>query len=670
MLCVQVAIASSVDDIVRLRNAGKLALAEQEASALLQSAISDANPKLKADALYEMALNAMERNNYPLAHQHLSQANSIYQDLGDELSMANTYRQIGLTHRFQSNYVTALEYLYTAFAIYQSEGSAQDKASINSSIGLVLEKMGQFNEAAYYHQQSLETNYALDDSSGIASDLYNLADLRRLLGDYALALDYFKQALVIDEASGNKKNIAYSCYKIGYVNMNMGNYILAEQYMRRAHSLFIEIGAKRDIDWALTGLSDLALKLGKISDAESSINGVILRAEKNGYKSLLVDAYQTLIEIKIEQEQYDKALGLIEGAIALAESMEELHHVSQLLALQVNVLEALDDVNNAFVALKRQKQLDESLFDQRRLNALASTQAQTEFIRRANQITLLEQQQALQKVKSANEREHRRHLLFGFMLLLLIAFLFYARRVQSRYTQKLKREVKARTLQLQRANEELSALSLTDKLTGLRNRRFIESNIDADISSVVRKHRQAPHHSGLTEADLCLFVIDLDYFKQINDSFGHAAGDRVLQQTATRLTSIFRESDYVVRWGGEEFVAVARFIDREHAMNLASRIVEDIQNIPFMLTEEVNQTVTCSVGFACFPFHQHNESKHDFSELFTAADHCLYAAKAAGRNQWIGVTNILEAAALPLPTTLAELAALSKQNLIAMASST
>jgi diguanylate cyclase (GGDEF)-like protein len=666
MLGSMVASASTIDDIVNLRNAGDLAQAEEKAKALLQFSIEKSDTALRADTLYELGRNAMERNEYPNAHQYFSQANTVYQALGDELSIARTYREIGAVYRYQSDYPTALEYLYKALAIFQTKGTKSDNASIHGGIGVVLEKMGQFNEAAHYHQQSLEVNYELSNEPGIASDLYNLADIRRLLGDYALALDYFEQALVIDEASGNKKNIAYSCYKVGYVNMSMGNYALAEQYMQRAHALFVEIGAKRDIDWALTGLADLALQQGRLSEAETMITDIIPRTEKNGYKSLLLDAYQTLIDIQLEKERYEDALAVIDDATTLSKVMNERHKVSQLLALKVRALESIGDIAGAFDALKHQKQLDEQLFDQSRLDAIASTQAQTEFVRRANQIELLEQQKALQEIQSNNELEQRRNVLFGFVFLLLIGFLIYARRAQSKYTKNLEREVRARTVQLQRVNEELSALSLTDKLTELKNRRFIESHIDADIASVVRKHRQAQNENELKEADLCFFVIDLDYFKHINDNFGHASGDSVLQQTAKRLKAIFRESDYVVRWGGEEFVALARFINREDADLLAKRIVDDIQNTPFLLNDQEKYTVTCSVGFTCFPFSKGAVKESDMSTIFNVADHCLYAAKAAGRNQWVGSLDISDNSVLPLPTTLDELKALSQEDKIVL----
>ncbi|MFC3092751.1 diguanylate cyclase [Alteromonas sediminis] len=654
--------AASIQEVEQAREKGDLIVADNKARELLQTATEKSDISLEANAKFQLARNAMERNDYPEAQAWLNQSSTLFQEIGDELGMAKTYRQIGLTYRYQSNYSVSLEYLYMALAIYQSQGSPRDLASINNSLGVVLEKMGQFNEATVYHQQALEANYALNDQSGIASALYNLADIRRVMGDYALALDYFTQALEIDEANGNKKDIAYSSYKMGYVNMQMGNYELAGQFMQRAHQLFQEIGAKRDIDWALSGLADLAMRQGKLADAEALARGIIERAKANNYNSLLLDVYQTLIDILLLKKEYAEALNVINVAMELAENINESHKISQLLALKVTASEALADVSVAYEALKRQKELDDTLFNQTRLDALASAQAQTEFVRRANEIERLKQQQALQEIQAKAERENRQMLAIGIVGLAVVAFLLYSRRVQSNYTKQLESEVALRTSELKKANEELAALSLTDKLTGLNNRRFIENQLDADIASVLRKHKQAEYGDLPEHADLCMYVVDLDNFKAINDTFGHTAGDRVLQQTATRLKRIFRESDYLVRWGGEEFVAVARFVNRADAEVLAKRIINDIQNTPFTLDQTKSETITCSVGFACFPFACGHHSEEPLVDMFTAADQCLYAAKQSGRNTWVGVSDINDSSVLPLPSSLVALEELAGQD--------
>jgi diguanylate cyclase (GGDEF)-like protein len=129
-----------------------------------------------------------------------------------------------------------------------------------------------------------------------------------------------------------------------------------------------------------------------------------------------------------------------------------------------------------------------------------------------------------------------------------------------------------------------------------------------------------------------LLVVDLDNFKAINDSLGHTAGDRVLQQAAQLVAQACRESDSAVRWGGEEFLVVARHADRDLAANLAGRICESFRKHLFEVGGGKSVGLTCSVGVAAFPFSPENELS--WEEVVDLADHGLYAAKRAGKDCW------------------------------------
>ena len=97
-------------------------------------------------------------------------------------------------------------------------------------------------------------------------------------------------------------------------------------------------------------------------------------------------------------------------------------------------------------------------------------------------------------------------------------------------------------------------------------------------------------------------MVDLDHFKDVNDRHGHAAGDAVLVQMQERLREVFRESDYLVRWGGEEFLVLARATRRDEARVVAERIRRAVADREFLLPDGERLRKTCSIGFACFPF--------------------------------------------------------------------
>ena len=201
----------------------------------------------------------------------------------------------------------------------------------------------------------------------------------------------------------------------------------------------------------------------------------------------------------------------------------------------------------------------------------------------------------------------------------------------------LERAVAERTADLQSAYQQIEEASLTDSLTQLNNRRFLEKTIQSEFELAARQHSggHAPSNS-----DLVLFMLDLDYFKLVNDEYGHAAGDAVLVQTAHLLKLCMRASDYVIRWGGEEFLLVARFIDRTQAPALAEKIRSAIEAHPYTLPDSRIIHKTVSIGFATFPFVAGHPGAMKLDTLQRIADRALYAAKRSWRNAWVGVVAV------------------------------
>jgi diguanylate cyclase (GGDEF)-like protein len=196
-----------------------------------------------------------------------------------------------------------------------------------------------------------------------------------------------------------------------------------------------------------------------------------------------------------------------------------------------------------------------------------------------------------------------------------------------------------KNLELEQAYKALEEVSLTDQLTGLRNRRFFLQNVDADVAMSLRGY-EAGIHRELTECDLqaqndlVFFMVDLDHFKEVNDRYGHAAGDSILVQMQERLREVFRESDYVIRWGGEEFLVLARATHRDDAAGVAERMRRAVAERDFELPDGGRLSRTCSIGFACFPFLPEQPRLLSWSQVVELADQGLYVAKRSGRNAW------------------------------------
>jgi len=218
-------------------------------------------------------------------------------------------------------------------------------------------------------------------------------------------------------------------------------------------------------------------------------------------------------------------------------------------------------------------------------------------------------------------------------------------RLLLRHRRVLEARVQERTVALEAATAALTAksieleeASLTDPLTGLRNRRFLDRQMPADVALALRHYE--PHGgtqaSGESEQDLLFFLIDIDHFKRINDAHGHMAGDAVLTQMRGRLEQVFRATDYLVRWGGEEFLIVARGTPRSRATELAERARHAIGAQPFEL-EGFRLSLSCSVGFSAFPLCPRLPAALDWHVAIDLADAALYEAKEVGRNAWVGL---------------------------------
>ena len=164
--------------------------------------------------------------------------------------------------------------------------------------------------------------------------------------------------------------------------------------------------------------------------------------------------------------------------------------------------------------------------------------------------------------------------------------------------------------------QETERLSVTDGLTGLFNSRHFYKNLDLEISRTKRYG-----------SSFSLMLFDIDNFKKLNDTYGHQAGDEVLQELARILTSVSRETDIVVRYGGEEFVIILPNTLEEEAIALATRILQSVQEAKIKINATEKVSITVSGGVASFP-----QNASTAKSLLNAADSAMYAAKTAGKN--------------------------------------
>lgn len=168
--------------------------------------------------------------------------------------------------------------------------------------------------------------------------------------------------------------------------------------------------------------------------------------------------------------------------------------------------------------------------------------------------------------------------------------------------------------ELQRANEVLAQLSITDGLTKLHNHRYFQDYLTREIKRV-----------GRTQQPLTLILLDIDDFKLLNDTYGHAAGDEVLSSLASIMNDSAREADLIARYGGEEFVVLMSNTDLPGAVHLAEKIRMAVETTRLIIGDSMKPIeITISLGVALFDGNRR--------KFFSEADRALYRAKAAGKN--------------------------------------
>lgn len=161
------------------------------------------------------------------------------------------------------------------------------------------------------------------------------------------------------------------------------------------------------------------------------------------------------------------------------------------------------------------------------------------------------------------------------------------------------------------SNKNLRYLSFHDNLTKLYNRHYFMSTLEDHFNNIVRERGIA-----------AILMIDLDFFKKINDQYGHTVGDKVLQQFSTILSKVLRAGDVAARWGGEEFIVLLPKANQEETLALAKRLSKTVEQFSF----ELNINLTISVGISQYNAHDNMES------WIERADIALYKAKNEGRN--------------------------------------
>lgn len=401
-----------------------------------------------------------------------------------------------------------------------------------------------------------------------------------------------------------------------YAQSSLGDYENALDSLNNAYQLAesLELDFQKVI--ILNNFGDAYMKLGQLDEAERHLREARKRAIALEFNEMLstIDFNLGFIAVKRGDSLGIKQMTQVTDELRQDENLSS-NELERLLAELAEAYEILGDYQSQARVLKERLKLREKISEQAKQQQMAELQAVYKSRDNAQQIALLEQQNELKQQIINNTRQQQIvwtlfAIAAAICLLLMLALYRKSRRANQR---------------LNTANLKLSDQSLRDPLTGLLNRRALQD-------AMVKRPDQSESLDGL-------LLLDIDHFKPINDKYGHATGDAVLIEISRRLQNVCRDSDMLVRWGGEEFLFYVRNIELDQLKRLASRVLKSIAEDPIKMGDELIH-VTTTLGFSQLPFAGLNEDKVDWERALQIADMALYTGKTQGRNRACGVTQL------------------------------
>ncbi len=468
--------------------------------------------------------------------------------------------------------------------------------------------MARFGLASYYNgenQAALQllsnafdvyVNLSIEDVPGT---LQNIALVFDATGEYDKAIEYYKKSLSYYDLNKQEAEILVIYYNIGYTSIKNSKLDDAEYYLKKAEEIARRYNIVQGIAFSTSQLGLLNIKQANFESAKAYLNESLPIAKDLNNTRLEGMVLSHLLETHVRLKEYDDAMAIYDylesefmGAdnrskLEVVKLKSEMHMDRQEFRLAAEGYKEVARILEVFMESQKTKEIREmqGLFD-------------SKLKEQENQI--LKQQNELQRLKISKQKTQAIIYVVGAGgLLVTIGFLFVF----------WKREKQVRC--------KFSELAMKDELTGAANRRYILERADIEYKRFLRNQ---------TKVAFCM--LDLDYFKQVNDTYGHDVGDAVLIEFAKIVAKVIREHDAFGRIGGEEWLLILSQIEEKDIHIVFNRLAELSRAIKI---PKMDREITFSMGVAV-PQPQ-NDSGLD--SLLKCADQALYDAKENGRNCFV-----------------------------------
>ena len=450
---------------------------------------------------------------------------------------------------------------------------------------------------------------------------YSISVIQAELKNWQGALNTVNQGI----ENSKRNNLLYSLPDFylhkSYVEHKLEKDEASLASLQEAYRVAVEDDRKNLLPTILNNFGDYYMKREDWSQARSHFNEALELAEAAEDKWIAQTIHFNLGYIKVRNGQVEPGLEEMRKAVEFYKNEGLMIEVVGMLGELAEAYGFVGQYQKQAKTLTEELELSKELYQNDQQNNLANLQQLYESKDKEQQIELLERQNRLkEQLLEINQQRNMIWLLLGVVALFSAVFVFI-----------MYRKARKANLQLKAANSMLADQSLKDPLTGLWNRRALQKEMD-------ERKKHGERRDAAIQSD-GLILLDLDFFKRINDKYGHVAGDAVLAEVSRRLQMVCRDSDKLIRWGGEEFLFLVRNIDNKNLKEMSERILNELAKQPVRF-EGHEIPVTTTIGFIRLPFSGVSEKQMDWEKVLQVADMALYMGKAHGRNRACGITEL------------------------------
>lgn len=565
---------------------GRYDAARERHAAILARAAERRDLQSVAQAELDIATVARRQGDLSAALGGFERALALYRQLDDRNGTAAVLTHIGLIRLNQGEYSAALENLAESRRL-QEAGAQAEMDRTYHYLGLLYAGLREYETSRKLLEQGLAEARRHSDAAREAPLLGSMAKVANLRGAHGEALGIAQDALRLADRLDSPPGRAYALLEIGRAQVGLERFDEARRALERGVAIAEAIKQSATLADFRALLAEVARRQGRIDDALRLWELALPAYTQGDDQPQLLNVYRAMIPILRDRGELARALDL---------AQESLHVQEQLSGL---------DMNRRLAVLEWQHRSEEA-------------DREIELLRRDNEIS---------ELKLREERAGQWRIWLFTASLGVVALLLAWRYAESR---RFARQLAAsnddlRTSQdalalahaeLEKRADQLALAASTDPLTGVSNRREFTQQFRQRFDAARRDQRE-----------LSLLVVDVDHFKRINDSMGHAVGDEVLRALAQTLRAAVRADTLLARWGGEEFAVLLPDADSEAAQRLCERLHAAVRRQRF----HDAPPVTISIGLSSLAGRDLSRPE----DLFQEADRALFEAKTQGRDRTV-----------------------------------